>query len=179
MVYVLQAGPFYKIGWSEKPERRLKQVQTGNPYKVRIFCVIKTLSKGNEAMIQSLFEDKKTEAGNEWFRLCNDDLKKIKAKKREIERVYKYNLKREIFRKKNGYEIKRVVLNEWDYSELNQQHLKYLNGESVDYDFIKYLVLKKEGEWINGEIYFGPFDQELRFFYQDMKDAYYQVQKKK
>jgi len=56
-----------KVGYTEKPlSRRLKSLQTGNPFKLEVFLVI----EGNledEAFYHNWFKEASTSGGTEWF----------------------------------------------------------------------------------------------------------------
>jgi hypothetical protein len=55
-----------KIGRSRDPERRLKQLQTGSPYKLRIILVLK--DQGHlEGMLHERLRRGRTRGGEEWF----------------------------------------------------------------------------------------------------------------
>lgn len=56
----------YKIGRSNSPTRRLKELQTSNPKKLELICCIKGDS-WLETQIHHLFSYLKCEGGQEWF----------------------------------------------------------------------------------------------------------------
>jgi len=64
-----------KIGYSKNPEKRIKGLNTGNPYKIKILKKIPG-DIAREAGIHELFKDLKTEKNNEWFKYT-DELKEF------------------------------------------------------------------------------------------------------
>ena len=42
MIYLIKSGDYLKIGYSQYPEKRIYELQIGNPEKLKIF-----LSRGN------------------------------------------------------------------------------------------------------------------------------------
>ena len=66
----------HKIGISKnEPEKRLKQLQTGNPNRIDILKFYESENyKRVEKWLHSRFGSKKTLAENEWFKLSNDDV---------------------------------------------------------------------------------------------------------
>ena len=67
-LYIIQANTSgaFKVGRSNNPEQRLKSLQTGNPYPLRLLLVVP--GKGHlEASIHRRLERGKTHGGEEWF----------------------------------------------------------------------------------------------------------------
>jgi len=66
----------HKIGISKnEPEKRLKQLQTGNPNRIDILKFYESKNyKRVEKWLHSRFCNKKTLAENEWFILSDDDV---------------------------------------------------------------------------------------------------------
>jgi hypothetical protein len=66
----------HKIGISKnEPEKRLKQLQTGNPNRIDVLKSYESKNyKRVEKWLHSRFDNKKTLAENEWFTLSNDDV---------------------------------------------------------------------------------------------------------
>jgi len=103
-VYLIHAGGFLKIGVAKNPEARLKTMQTGNPYKLRIMALIPFESRlqafGYEKELHGRF--KAHHYTGEWFNYggiqsaFHGELKKINNK---------YNG----FYKKSENEIPKVV----------------------------------------------------------------------
>lgn len=73
MLYIIQAdNDLYKIGISKDPSKRLKQLQTGNGQKLRLY---KTYQVINERVLEKkihamLWENKSLLGKSEWFKLC-------------------------------------------------------------------------------------------------------------
>ena len=76
-LYVMYDERFYKIGCSDKPESRLKQVKTSNP-TVKILLSFQTDSaEVLEHSLHNKFEIKNI--GGEWFTLNDADIEWIKT----------------------------------------------------------------------------------------------------
>jgi hypothetical protein len=72
-VYLLKAGPFYKIGKSQNFEKRLSQIKLQLPYPVEVIHVFKTRNMGEvETHWHRRFKDKR--ANGEWFVLTDEDV---------------------------------------------------------------------------------------------------------
>jgi hypothetical protein len=66
MVYIISDGSRVKIGWSRNPEKRLKQLQTGNPSKLKLLKVYDVLRVKERYLHKSLMLYK-TRHNGEWF----------------------------------------------------------------------------------------------------------------
>lgn len=66
----------HKIGVSKNPpEKRLKQLQTGNPNEIRILNAYESVNyKKVEQWLHSRYSTKKTLADNEWFNLTDEQV---------------------------------------------------------------------------------------------------------
>lgn len=69
-------GETHKIGISKNPaEKRLKQLQTGNPNKIEILKVYESKNyKRVEQWLHSKYSLNKTLAENEWFKLTDEQI---------------------------------------------------------------------------------------------------------
>lgn len=76
-VYIIKCNEFYKIGSSrDGVDGRLKAMQTGNPYKLRLILKIKIDNYPKaELMLHEHFKDKRRLG--EWFELNDKDLKSL------------------------------------------------------------------------------------------------------
>jgi hypothetical protein len=70
-VYFIRSGNFIKIGHATNPNRRLKELQTGNPNHLELMGVIPG-GPNAESHIHSIFSDFRT--NGEWFELTTDIL---------------------------------------------------------------------------------------------------------
>ena len=67
-LYVIQSDVTgaVKIGISTDPQKRLKQLQTGSPYKLKLLCSIANMSH-REKIIHNRLKDYKMSCKGEWF----------------------------------------------------------------------------------------------------------------
>jgi hypothetical protein len=67
---------YHKVGISKNhPEKRLKQLSTGNPNEIRVLNVYESVNyKKVERWLHSRYCNKKTLADNEWFSLTDEDV---------------------------------------------------------------------------------------------------------
>jgi len=79
-IYIIRCDNqnLFKIGISNNVDKRLKQLQTGNPYKLKCIYKIKSLeikaSKIEATIHQFLKEANKKHVLNEWFNLSDDEV---------------------------------------------------------------------------------------------------------
>jgi hypothetical protein len=77
-VYVIQAGPYYKIGVSRKVSRRIRQLSTLPPFDLELVCTIKTDDMfALERTLHEKFSSKRI--NGEWFSLSDSDVQFIKS----------------------------------------------------------------------------------------------------
>ena len=82
--YVMKAGKLHKIGRSNSPACRLKNLKTGNPnIELLLVCDEKAMS---EKALHMMFSNKRR--GNEWFELSEADISVLSGfmKKPEIKK---------------------------------------------------------------------------------------------
>lgn len=73
VVYLLKAGPFYKIGKASNFNKRLKQIKLQLPYPVEVIHLIKSYDiTGVETYWHRTFREKR--ANGEWFLLTDGDV---------------------------------------------------------------------------------------------------------
>ena len=91
----------HKIGISKnKPEKRLKQLKTGNPNRIDILKFYESENyKHIEKWLHSKFYNKKTLAENEWFKLSNEDVLNFIETCKKIDESVSYLLKENPFYK--------------------------------------------------------------------------------
>ena len=67
---------YHKIGISKNsPEKRLKQLSTGNPNEIRVLNTYESVNyKKIEKWLHSRYKTNKTLANNEWFNLTNEEV---------------------------------------------------------------------------------------------------------
>ena len=72
-IYVIKCNEFYKIGKANNVEKRLKSLQTANPYTLDVIIVKKAKNSYTmETFFHNLFSDKRIHG--EWFKLEDSDL---------------------------------------------------------------------------------------------------------
>jgi len=77
-IYLLKVNDYYKLGRTNQFERRLKQFETYNPYKIEVILKAKVdTCEGIEAHLLDKFSDKQVKG--EWFKLDNADIEEIKS----------------------------------------------------------------------------------------------------
>lgn len=79
MIYILENNEkYYKIGYSKDPERRVKQLNTGNSTNLKLLhkftCKYDSIIESN---LQKRFKHKNIKG--EWFDLSEDDINSIKS----------------------------------------------------------------------------------------------------
>ncbi|SFV55540.1 hypothetical protein MNB_SV-3-1137 [hydrothermal vent metagenome] len=78
LLYLLEANGNYKIGITGNLASRMKDIQTGNPYLVKLVCTIEMEDPQElEQSLHKLFKDKRMMG--EWFNLNKKDVKYIKS----------------------------------------------------------------------------------------------------
>lgn len=65
-----------KIGWSKHPQKRLKELQTGNASKLRLEAVYDLYNK-YELRLHYILRDFKSRHKGEWFDVSVEDAKSI------------------------------------------------------------------------------------------------------
>ena len=79
-VYLIKHGSDYKIGKSEDPSRRYKEIKVQMPYPIEEIHLIETDDpSGIEAYWHNRFKDKRLKG--EWFRLSAEDIKIFKKRR--------------------------------------------------------------------------------------------------
>ena len=72
-VYLLQAGPYYKIGASTNVKRRIRQLATLPPFNLHLLCTLHTDDMyGLEQGLHERFAAKRV--NGEWFELDQEDV---------------------------------------------------------------------------------------------------------
>jgi hypothetical protein len=81
VVYLLKAGPYYKIGKAKDLDKRVKQIRLQLPYPVEVMHSIETDdSSGIENYWHKRFACKR--ANGEWFLLTDDDVTAFMSRER-------------------------------------------------------------------------------------------------
>ena len=77
-VYLLKCGEMYKIGYSLKPRKRLKQFRTGSPHPIEVVHTIRTAHyKQIEKQLHWKFGSSRRMG--EWFSLTDEDVTYIQS----------------------------------------------------------------------------------------------------
>ncbi len=80
-LYFISNGVYIKIGYSSNVLKRIYNMQTGNPNTLIPLAIIpysKKKIRGLEEKYHLFFNNKKTDANNEWFSLTEDDIYSIR-----------------------------------------------------------------------------------------------------
>jgi hypothetical protein len=98
-VYIFRSvnSPLYKVGHSSDPDRRLKELQTGNPFKIeeysRLQCSDATIARSIERFIMDRLSGRKSKGGNEWFKIDESALEALLFEIRtRYNSLYQWNL---------------------------------------------------------------------------------------
>lgn len=70
-VYVLECGGYYKIGFSKNPLERVRQLQTGCPFRLHLVGTV-TAPQTAEFALHNKYADKRMHG--EWFQLTPEDV---------------------------------------------------------------------------------------------------------
>ncbi|XP_078060746.1 uncharacterized protein LOC144486569 [Mustelus asterias] len=78
---------YYKVGFSQNPEKRLSQLQTGNPRQLIPVCHVAVSANEKEKEVQDELKDfkAKLDGGTEWFNLDTED--KVKKAENAVKRL--------------------------------------------------------------------------------------------
>ena len=77
-LYLLQCGEHYKIGFSQTPRKRLRQLRTGSPHPIIVVHELRTaFYRQIEKKLHYKFADKR--GRGEWFKLEPEDVQHIKS----------------------------------------------------------------------------------------------------
>ena len=68
-LYIIQSSNngCFKVGRSINPERRLKQLQTGNPYSLKIVLTLSGMGHREKSIHNSIMINGKKKCKGEWF----------------------------------------------------------------------------------------------------------------
>ncbi len=80
VVYLLKAGPYYKIGKSINVEQRFNQIRLQLPYPVEVHRILTDDPIGIELYWHKRFSAKRT--NGEWFLLTDEDVSTFKSRTR-------------------------------------------------------------------------------------------------
>ena len=77
-VYILKAGPFYKIGYSKNVDRRIEQLSTLPPFDLELVHTIRANHMPElESALHRRFQEK--HKNGEWFELAEEDVTWLKT----------------------------------------------------------------------------------------------------
>lgn len=80
-VYLLESAGCYKIGIAENVEKRIRQLQTGNPHKITLKYSCQVKDREQALRIESRFHEilRRFNKSGEWYQLNWRDAKTIKG----------------------------------------------------------------------------------------------------
>ena len=113
-VYIIECGEYHKIGLAERPERRIKDLQVGNPTKLKLVHSVRYKTRRHARGVEQLMHIKlkANQKQGEWF---SGSLESIIQALGEVEDEFhmkgsKQNLGRKKFACKTKRDIKRREL---------------------------------------------------------------------
>lgn len=80
MIYIIRMGEteYYKIGYTDREvDKRLAELQTGNPLPLKVVAILPEGTELDEIRLHSQFITNRTNGGDEWFNLSDEQLEKI------------------------------------------------------------------------------------------------------
>ena len=147
-VYLITDGKYVKIGQSEDPEKRLKCLQTGNAKPLRIIKKWSVTGRDNvfnrpvtnvqlEKNLQSCFIHKKSEGGNEWFKLNESEIHLLKHIK-EFDDSFL------------GYETKFIAIKNKPIKTFTKDDgLHFLDKDVDEVDKLAFLLIKSNNTYLD------------------------------
>ena len=94
-VYILRSGNSnnFKIGVSKNIEKRIKQFQTGSPYKISTYCYFEAPTRQQafncEYNLHKFFDSHKTDLmWGEWYRISKKELEQLTKCQTTIDVMY-------------------------------------------------------------------------------------------
>jgi len=76
-IYLIKAGPRYKIGMTDDPSKRIKALQTGNPHRLTAMTVREVSNPAwVEAQLHRKYEARRVQG--EWFRFNRIEAQEVK-----------------------------------------------------------------------------------------------------
>lgn len=71
-LYVIRAGEYIKIGSSDNPERRIRDIESDNPYQIDVLKILE-----NQGHLEQHYHEKHKQYAHrgEWFKMKLDQLK--------------------------------------------------------------------------------------------------------
>lgn len=85
-IYIITDGKFHKIGFTNgSVQKRLKQLQTGNPNKLEVVGVLPEADENDEEKLKRLYACKRCSGGTEWFDLSPDDIELVLTRSKDNE----------------------------------------------------------------------------------------------
>jgi len=79
MIYIISDGELVKIGHSKNPHKRLAQLQTGHPKRLKLIALFEWETKGKiterimEGRIHYLLRQFKVRYNGEWFKFSDNE----------------------------------------------------------------------------------------------------------
>ena len=117
-IYIIKCNEYIKVGISNDPKRRLKDLQTSNPYKLKLLSVYQPKQPVIAERVIHALLDKYHERG-EWFNCSFDIADKVitefceltsdQVKQMKVDTIDKADIKKQYkaFRRENSYTLKK------------------------------------------------------------------------
>jgi len=109
-VYFIRAGIYTKIGVANNIQRRMEQLQTGNPLELRLACSVQMPSIKSAFYFEKLLHDEfmdKHKHG-EWFFIKEAKVKDVISKFSDSHELFEAKFGNSIFKKRDTEKLKRI-----------------------------------------------------------------------
>ncbi|PHR55944.1 MAG: hypothetical protein COA43_14590 [Robiginitomaculum sp.] len=109
-VYFIRAGIYTKIGVAKNIQRRMEQLQTGNPLELRLTCSIQMSSIKSAFYFERLLHDELMDKHKhgEWFFIKDTKVKDIISKFSENHDLFDAKFGNNMFKKRDTEKVKRI-----------------------------------------------------------------------
>tara|TARA_R100000951_G_scaffold116765_2_gene130551 strand:+ start:649 stop:1080 length:432 start_codon:yes stop_codon:yes gene_type:complete len=109
-VYFIRAGIYTKIGVAKNIQRRMEQLQTGNPLELRLTCSIQMPSIKSAFHFEKLLHDELMDKHKhgEWFFIKEAKVKNIISKFSENHDLFDAKFGNSLFKKRDTEKLKKM-----------------------------------------------------------------------
>jgi len=109
-VYFIRAGIYTKIGVAKNIQRRIEQLQTGNPLELRLTCSIQMPNMKSAFYFERLLHDELMDQHKhgEWFFIKEVKVRDIISKFSENNDLFDAKFGNNLFKKRDTEKVKRI-----------------------------------------------------------------------